>query len=66
MLYGSEGLTGTLSQPRGVGWGGRREGSPRGRGHISSYGWFVLMFDQKAAKFYKALILQFKNKLIFF
>ena len=26
--------TGALYQPRGVGWGGRREGGSKGRGYI--------------------------------
>ena len=33
--------TSTLWQPREVGWGGRWEGGPRGRGHM--YGWLMLM-----------------------
>ena len=30
--------TGALYQPRGVGWGGRREGGSKGRGYIYTYG----------------------------
>ena len=30
--------TGALYQPRGVGCGGRREGGPRGRGDMYTYG----------------------------
>ena len=30
--------TGALYQPGGVGWGGRWEGSPKGRGYMSTYG----------------------------
>ena len=32
--------TRALQQPRGVGWGGRWEGGPRG----GTYGWFMLIF----------------------
>ena len=39
--------TGALYQPRGVGWGGRWEGHSRGRGHMDTYGWFMLSFDRK-------------------
>ena len=31
---GQETQTGALYQPRGVGWGGRGEGGPRGRGYM--------------------------------
>ena len=30
--------TGSLYQPRGVGWGGKCEGTSRGRGHMYTYG----------------------------
>ena len=30
--------TGALYQPRGVEWGGRREGGSTGRGHMHTYG----------------------------
>ena len=30
--------TGTLYQPRGVGWGGRWEGGSKGRGYMYTYG----------------------------
>ena len=39
--------TGALYQSRGVGWGGRWEGGSRGRGHMYTYGWFMLRFDRK-------------------
>ena len=39
--------TGALYQPRGVGWGGKWEGSSRGRGYLYPYGRFMLMFDRK-------------------
>ena len=29
---------GALYQPRGVGWGGRREGGSKGRGYMYTYG----------------------------
>ena len=31
-------LIGALYQPRGVEWGGRWEGSPKGRGYMCTYG----------------------------
>ena len=34
-------------QPRGVGWGGRWEGSSKGRGYMYTDGWFMLRFDRK-------------------
>ena len=43
--------TRALEQPRGVGWGRRREGGSRGRGHMGTYVW------QKPTQFYKAIIL---------
>ena len=33
--------------PSGVGWGGRWEGSSRGRGHMEVCGWFMLRFARK-------------------
>ena len=30
--------TGSLYQPRGVGWGGRWEGGSKGRGYLYTYG----------------------------
>ena len=48
-----------LGQPRGVGWGGRWEGGSRGRGHIYTYGWFMLM-NQKPTQYCKAIIHQLK------
>ena len=32
MIQGTQ--TGALYQPRGVQWGGKREGDSRGRGHV--------------------------------
>ena len=39
--------TGSLYQPRGVGWGGRWEGGSNGRGYMYTYGLFMLRFDRK-------------------
>ena len=39
--------TGALYQPRGVGWGGRREGGSKGRGYVYTCGLFMLRFDRK-------------------
>ena len=55
--------TGALYQPRGEGTGGRWENGSRGRGHMYTYVLFMLMFGKKTTKSYKAIILQFKNKL---
>ena len=38
---------GALYQPRGVGRGRRWEGGSRGRGHMCTYGRFMLRFDRK-------------------
>ena len=37
---------GPLWQPRGVGWGERWEGGSRGRGHMHTYGWTMLMYGR--------------------
>ena len=37
---------GALWPPRGVGWGGRCEGGSRGRGHVYTYGWPMLMYGR--------------------
>ena len=49
--------TGALYQPRGVGWGGKWEGGSRGRGHVYTYDWFMLMFTKsvKQLSFIKKL-----------
>ena len=39
--------TGALYQPRGVGWGGRREQGSKGRTYMYTYGWFMLRLDRK-------------------
>jgi len=50
--------TRALYQPRGVGWGGEREG-------IYVYLWLIhVEIWQKTTKFCKAIILQLKNKYI--
>ena len=36
MMQGNQ--THVLSQPKGIGWGGRWAGGLRGRGHIYTYG----------------------------
>ena len=36
-----------LYQPRGVAGGGRWEWGLRGREHMCTYSWFLLMFDRK-------------------
>ena len=47
--------TGALYQARGVGWGGRREGGSRGRGHMYTYGCIMLMIDTKQQNSVKQL-----------
>ena len=47
--------TGTLYQPRGVGWGGRWEGGSKGRAYMYTYGWLLLMFDRKQQNSVKQL-----------
>ena len=42
--------TGALYHPRGVGWEGRWEGGSRERGHMYTYGRFMLIFDRKQQK----------------
>ena len=37
---------GALWQPREVGSGGEWEGGSRGRGHMYTYGWFMLMYGR--------------------
>ena len=47
--------TGGLYQPRGVGWGGKWEGSSKGRGCMYTYDWFMLRFDRKQQNSIKQL-----------
>ena len=37
---------GTLWQSRGLGWGGKWEGGSRGRGHVYTYDWFMLLYGR--------------------
>ena len=54
--------TGALYQPRGVGWGGRREGGSEGRGCTYIHIWLIhVKVWQKTTKFCKAIILQLKK-----
>ena len=41
--------------PRGVGWGGRWEGSSRGRGHTCACGWFMVMYGRNQHHIIKQL-----------
>ena len=47
--------TGAIYQPRGAGLGGRWKGGSGGRGHMYTYGWFMLMFDRKQQNSVKQL-----------
>ena len=53
--------TGALYQPRGVGRGGRWERGSKGRGHMCTYGWFMLRFDWKQQNSVKQLSFNKKN-----
>ena len=44
---GQETQTGALYHPRGMGWGERWEGGSKGRGHMYTYGCFMLRFHRK-------------------
>ena len=46
---------GALYQFRGVGWGGRWGEGSQGRGHMYTYGWFMLRFDRKQQNSVKQL-----------
>ena len=39
----------------GVRWGGRCEGGSRGKGHMCTCGWFILMFDRNQHNIVKQL-----------
>ena len=55
--------SGALWQPRDLGWNGRWEGGSRGKGHMYTYGWFMLMYGRNKYNV-KAIILRLKiNKL---
>ena len=47
---------------RRVGWWGRWEEGPRGRGHGCTYGWFLWTYDRKSENSVKQLILNLKSK----
>ena len=47
LLFSVKQQRGALFQYKGVGWGGRWEGSSKGRGCMNTYGWFMLKFDRK-------------------
>ena len=51
-----------INLPSGVGWGGRWEGGPKGRGYMYTYGWFMLRFDRKQQNSAKKL--SFNKKYI--
>ena len=53
--------TRALYQARGVGWGGRLEGSSKGRGFVYTYGQFMLRFDRKQQNSVKQLLFNKKN-----
>ena len=44
-----------LYQPRGVGWGGRKEGGSKGRGYVYTLADFMLRFDRKQQNSVKQL-----------
>ena len=46
---------GALWQPRGEGWGERREGGLRGTGHMYTCGWFMLMYGRNQHNIVKQL-----------
>ena len=46
---------GWLYQPRGVEWGERWVGSPKGRGYMCTCGWFMLRFDRNQQNSVKQL-----------
>ena len=50
-----------LWQPRGVGWGGRWEGGSRGRRHMYTCGWFMLMYGRNQHNIVKQLSSNKKN-----
>ena len=55
--------TQALYQPRGMGWGGRMEGGSKGGEYV--YLWLIhVEIWQKTIQFYKAFILQEKEKTV--
>ena len=51
---------GALWQPWGVRWGGRWEASSRWRGHVHTYGWFMLMCGRNQHTIVKQLSSDYK------
>ena len=54
--------TSVLWQPRGVGCSGRWEGGSSGRGHIYTYGWFMLMYGRNQHNIVIILLLKINLK----
>ena len=55
---------GALYQPRVVGWGRKWDGGSKGKGHMYTYGWFMLRFDRKQQNPIKQLSFKKINKKI--
>ena len=53
---------GPLWQPRRVGWGERLEGGSRGRGHMYTYGWTMLMYGRNQHNIVIILKLKIKKE----
>ena len=49
-------LTLVLCDNLGVGWGGRWEGGSRGRGHMYTYGWSMLLYGRNQHNIVKQLL----------
>ena len=56
--------TGVLYQARGVEGGREGEGGSKGRGHMYTYGWFMLRFERKQQNSVKQLSFSKKKKII--
>ena len=48
-------MQGAQPPPRGVGWGGRWEWDSRGKGHMYTYDWFMLMYGRNQYNVIKQL-----------
>ena len=57
--------SGTLWQPRRMAWGGRWERVSRGRGHMYTTDWFVLMYGKDQPNIVKQLSSNFKKHNFF-
>ena len=60
--------TEALYQPRGVGWREMWGVVSKGRGHMYTYGWFMLRFDRKqqnSVKNYPSIKINLKKKIYF-